>query len=283
MPRLQRKSFATPDEVRKFPSGHVDVVQLDDTTIGRFRLQPGWRWSTDVAPVARTSSCQIRHIGYAIAGKLQVTMTDGTQLVIAAGDAYEIPPGHDVLVLGDESWDAIEFTGAHTFGVAPGGPAGRVVATVLFSDVVGSTAKLEALGDHAWTEILDEHNARIRAAIDRFGGREAVSTGDGFLALFDGASKAVHAGALMDPAVAELGIRVRVGIHTSEVELVGGQPRGVGVHAAARFAALAGPGDVFVSGTTRELLDGSGLSLTHRGEYELKGLTGARTVYALER
>lgn len=85
MPRLQRKSFATPDEVRMFPSGHIDVVQLDDTTIGRFRLKPGWRWSQDVAPVVRTSSCRIRHIGYAISGKLEVTMTDGTQLVIEAG------------------------------------------------------------------------------------------------------------------------------------------------------------------------------------------------------
>ncbi len=283
MPRLQRKSFVTPDEVRSFPKGRIEIVQLDDTTIGRFRLNAGWCWSKDIAPVVRTRSCQIRHIGFVLSGSLRVTMEDGTQLLIQAGDCYEIPPGHDVLVLGDDPWDSIEFTGAHSFGLAPDGPAGRVVATVLFSDVVGSTAKLEQLGDHAWTDILDEHNARIRGAIDRFGGREVVSMGDGFLALFDGASKAVHAGALMDPWVAELGIRVRVGIHTSEVEIVGGQPRGVGVHAAARFAALAGPGDVFVSGTTRELLDGSGLAFAPRGEHELKGLTGARTVYALQR
>jgi class 3 adenylate cyclase len=283
MPRLQCKSFATPDEVRTFPSGHFDIVTLDDVAIGRFSLQPGWRWSRDVAPVVRTRSCQIRHIGYAVSGSLRVTMDDGTELVIRAGDAYEIPPGHDVLVTGEEPWDSIEFTSAHAFGVAPEGVGGRVVATVLFSDVVGSTAMLERLGDEAWTRVLDEHNVRIRAAIDRFGGREVVSTGDGFLALFDGASKAVRAGALMDPSVAELGIRVRVGVHTSEVEIVGGQPRGVGVHAAARFAALAGAGEVFVSGTTRELLDGSGLVVEHRGDHVLKGLTGARPVYALRR
>jgi class 3 adenylate cyclase len=100
---------------------------------------------------------------------------------------------------------------------------------------------------------------------------------------FDIASKAVRAGALMDPSVAELGIRVRVGTHTSEVEIVGGQPRGVGVRAAARIASLAGPGEVFVSGTTRDLLDGSGLALEHRGDYELKGLSGPRTVFALQR
>ena len=283
MPRLQRKSFATPDQIRAFPSGHYDVIQLDDIAVGRFALQPGWRWSKDVAPVVRTRSCQNRHIGYAVAGSLQVTMDDGTQLVIGAGDAYEIPPGHDVLVIGEQPWESVEFTSADTFGLPPEAPGDRVLATALFSDVVDSTAMLERLGDRAWTRLLDEHNARIRAAIDRFSGREIVFTGDGFLALFDGASKAVHAGALMDPAVAELGIRVRVGIHTSEVQVVGGQPRGVGVHAAARFAALAGPGEVFVSGTTRDLLDGSGLSLECRGEYELKGLTGARTVFALQR
>src|SRR5262249_15994910 len=155
MPRLQRKSFATPDEVRTFPSGRMDVILLDDIAIGRFALKPGWRWSKDVAPVVRTSSCQIRHIGFAITGSLQLTMDDGTQLVIQAGDCYDIPPGHDVLVIGEEPWDSIEFTSAHTFGVAPEGLGGRVVATVLFSDVVGSTAMLERLGDHAWTNVLD--------------------------------------------------------------------------------------------------------------------------------
>jgi class 3 adenylate cyclase len=283
MPRLQRKSFATPDQVRTFPSGRMDIVLLDDFAVGRFALRPGWRWSKDVAPVVRTRSCQNRHIGYAISGSLVVTMDDGTRLVIGPGDAYDIPPGHDVLVIGEDEWESIEFTSAHTFGLAPGELGNRVLATVLFSDVVGSTATLERLGDHAWADLLNEHNARIRAAIDRFGGKEIVSTGDGFLALFDGASKAVRAGALMDPAVAELGIRVRVGIHTSEVEFVGGQPRGVGVHAAARFAALAGPGEVFLSTTTRDLLDGSGLTLEYRGEHELKGLSGARAIFALQR
>lgn len=283
MPRLQRKSFGTPDEVRAFPSGRVEVVRLDDVAVGRFSLAPGWRWSKDVQPVVRTRSCQNRHVGYAIAGSLRVTMDDGTEMIIGAGDAYEIPPGHDVLVLGDARWESIELTSAHTFGVAPEDGGDRRLATVLFSDVVGSTAMLERLGDAAWTTLLDEHNARIRAAIDRYGGREVVSTGDGFLALFDGASRAVRAGALMDPAVADLGMRVRVGIHTTEVELVGGNPRGVGVHTAARCAALAGPGEVLVSATTRDLLDGSGLPLERRGDYELKGLTGARTIFALQR
>ena len=283
MPRLQRKSFATPDQVRQFPTGRCDIVSLDEMTVGRFVFQPGWRWSKDVAPIAQTSSCQFRHLGYTISGSLQVHMDDGTTLLIGPGEAYEIPPGHDAWVLGDEAWCAVEFASAHTYGVPPEDFGERVLATILFSDIVASTATLERLGDHAWSQLLLEHNARIRAAIDRHRGREIHTTGDGFLALFNGAAKAVHAAAMMDPAVADLGVRVRVGIHTGEVELVGGAARGVAVHAAARVASLAGPGEVLVSGMTRDLLDGAGLTFNSRGEHELKGLHGARPVFALQR
>jgi class 3 adenylate cyclase len=283
VPRLQRKNFATPDQVRKFPTGHLDLVTLDEVTIGRFRSRPGWRWSKDVAPISGTRSCQHRHLGYVISGSLHVRMEDGTELTIEPGDAYEIPPGHDAWVVGDEPWDAVEFASGHTFGVSPDDLGERVLATLLFSDIVDSTRMIERLGDHAWAELLREHNVRIRAAIDRYRGREIDSAGDGFLALFDGAAKAVSAAAAMDPSVSALGVRVRVGVHTAEVEIVGGQARGVAVHAASRIAALAGPGEVFVSGTTRDLLDGSGLSLEARGEHELKGLTGARPIFALRR
>ena len=207
MPRLQRKSFATPDEVRTFAHGRVDVIVLDEIAIGRFALQPGWRWSQDVAPVVGTRSCQNRHIGYVTVGSLQVTMDDGTELVIRAGDGYEIPPGHDVLVIGDEPFECIEFTSAHTFGLAPEELGERFLATVLFSDIVGSTAMLERLGDHAWASLLQEHNVRIRAAIDRF----------------DGTAKALRAGALMDPAVADPALESLVArvasIHPIDVRL----------------------------------------------------------------
>jgi class 3 adenylate cyclase len=283
VPRLQRKSFATPDQVRRFVTGQLDIVTLDEMAIGRFVLRPGWRWSRDVAPITGTRSCLHRHVGYTISGTLCVRMDDGTELVIGAGDAYEIPPGHDAWVVGDEPWDSVEFTSAHAFGLSPEDLGERVLATLLFSDIVDSTGKAAALGDRAWAELLHEHNVRIRAAIDRFRGREMGSAGDGFLALFDGAARAVRAGALMDPAVAELGLRVRVGIHTGEVEITGNQARGVAVHAAARVASLAGAGEVLVSGTTRDLLDGSGLELEPRGEHELKGLGGARPIFALRR
>jgi class 3 adenylate cyclase len=283
VPRLQRKNFATPDEVREFAMGRLEVVTLDEIAIGRFVFRPGWRWSKDVGPITGTSSCQHRHVGYTISGSLEVTMDDGTMLLIGPNEAYEIPPGHDARVVGDEPWDSVEFTSGHAFGLSPEELGERVLRTILFSDVVNSTAMVERLGDHAWAGLLHEHNVRIRAAIDRFRGREIDSAGDGFLALFDGAAKAVRAAELMDRSVMDLGVRVRVGIHTGEVEIGGGQARGVAVHAAARVASLAGPGEVLVSGTTRDLLDGSGLTLEPRGEHELKGLSGPRAIFALQR
>lgn len=283
MPRLQRKNFATPDQVRQFPTGRCDIVTLDEMTIGRFVFQPGWRWSKDVKPVAGTQSCQFRHLGYTVSGALEVLMEDGTTMVIRAGEAYEIPPGHDAWVSGDEAWTAVEFASAHNFGVPPKVIGERVLATIVFTDIVDSTATAQRLGDHAWAQLVHEHNMRIRRAIDRHRGREIDSAGDGFLALFDGAARAVQAAALMDPAVADLGVRVRVGVHTGEVEIDGGRARGVAVHAAARIASLSGPGEVLVSGTTRDMLDGAGLSFQSRGEHELKGLSGSRPVFALER
>ena len=256
---------------------------LDEIAVSRFVFQPGWRWETDVAPIAGTESCQHRHVGYTISGKLAVRMTDGTTLSIEPGDAYEIPPGHLAWVVGDVPWESVEFTSGHTFAKLPEDLGERVLATIVFSDICDSTATLARIGDAEWTRVLREHNQRIRTVIDRFRGREIATLGDGFLALFDGAGKAVLAAAAMEPAVADLGIHVRAGVHTGEVAIVGGQARGVAVHAAARVAALAGPGEVLASGTTHDLLDGSGLSFEFRGAHELKGLSGARPIFALVR
>ena len=283
MPRLQRKGFEAPDEVRTFPNGRIDVVMLDEVAVGRFVLQPGWRWSEHVAPVAGTQSCQLRHVGFTISGTLSIRMDDGTELTIGPGDAYEIPPGHDGWVVGDQPWESVEFTSAHEYARSPEDLGERVLATILFSDIVGSTAILERIGDAEWAKRLRTHNERIRAVMDRHRGREIGTFGDGFMALFDGAARAVQAAAQMGPAVADLDLTLRVGLHTGEVELTGGQARGVAVHGAARVAALAEPGEVLVSGMTRDLLEGSGLQFDPRGEHELKGLSGARPIFALRR
>jgi class 3 adenylate cyclase len=283
VPRLQRKSFATPDQTRRYPHGHLDVVNLDETAIGRYRHDPGWRWSVDVAPIVNTTWCQHRHVGYVISGRLHAVTEDGTTLEIGPGEAYEIPPGHDAWVVGDEPWDSVEFASARTFAQGADERGERILATILFTDIVGSTAMLEAVGDREWQRLVLAHNDRVRGAIDDYRGRELNTTGDGFLAVFDGAARAVRCAASIDPAVADLGIRVRAGIHTGEIELVGGQARGVSVHAAARVAALADSGEVLVSGTTRDLLDGSDLQFDDRGRVELKGLSGERPIFALRR
>lgn len=281
MPRLQRKGFGNPDEVRRFPNGIVEMISLDEVPVCHFVFQPGWSWSADVGPIAGTKSCQHRHVGYTISGSLGVRMDDGTSLIIGPAEAYEIPAGHVAWVEGDQPWESIEFTSGHSYGKSPEELGEHTSATILFSDICDSTAMLERVGDAEWSRIVREHNERIRTVIDRFRGRELASLGDGFLALFDGAAKATRAAASMDPAVADLGIRVRTGLHTGEVAIVGGQARGVAVHYAARVAGLAGPGDVLTSCTTHDLLDGSGLSFEFRGAHELKGLSGARPIFAL--
>ena len=261
----------------------VEIVTLDEIAVSHFVFQPGWRWKTDVGPIAKTETCQHRHVGYTISGRLVVHMNDGTKLTIEPGDAYEIPAGHLAWVEGDVPWESVEFTSGHAYGKSPDALDERVLATIVFSDICDSTATLARVGDTEWARVVREHNARIRTVIDRYRGREIATLGDGFLALFDGARKAVLAAAAMDPAVADLGIRVRTGVHTGEVAVVGGQARGVAVHAAARVSALAGAGEVLVSGTTHDSLDGSGLSFEFRGAHELKGLSAARPIFALVR
>ena len=282
MPRLQRKGFDRPDQARHFPHGKIDVVQLGEVAVGRFLFQPGWRWSKDVAPITGTRSCQHRHLGYTVSGNLHVVMDDGTEMRIRPGDAYEIPPGHDAWVEGDEPWDSVEFASARTFALSPDELGERTLATILFSDIVDSTAMLERLGDRAWADLLEQHNQAVRSALDEFRGREMATLGDGFLAVFDGPARAVRAAMRMGQVLRDLGLAIRVGIHTGELEILGGQARGVSVHTAARVSSKAGPGEILVSRTTCDLLDGSVLEFEHHGEHELKGLSGKRTLFRLK-
>ena len=155
----------------------------------------------------------------------------------------------------------------------------RVLATVLFTDIVDSTATLQRVGDRAWRELLLAHNARIRETTNAFRGREIATTGDGFLVVFDSATRAVRCGIAMTHAVEALGVQIRVGVHTGEVEFLADEVRGVAVHTAARVLSIAGAGEVVVSGPTRDLAEGSGITFEAAGRYALKGLSGEREVY----
>ena len=283
MTRLQRKSFANATDARIVGRGRFDVVNLDETAVGRIEFKPGWRWSIDAKPKVGGSSCQVRHLGAAVSGVQHILADDGTEMEIHGGEAYEIPPGHDGWVVGDEPFIAFEFASARVFVATDEGADVRMLGTILMTDIVNSTATLERVGDTKWHAMLLEHNDRLRAQIDRFGGREIRTTGDGFQVLFTGAARAVRCAAAMMDALQDLEIRIRAGLHTGEVELTAGNLHGIAVHTAARVSTLAGPGEVLVSSVTRDLLDGSGLVFEQRGVHELKGLSGARPVFALVR
>ncbi len=150
----------------------------------------------------------------------------------------------------------------------------RRLATVLFTDIVDSTARAAALGDTRWRALLDEHDTLVRHELTRFGGREIDTTGDGFLATFDGPGQAIRCASAIHGAVAPTGLSLRAGVHTGEVEVRGERIGGLTVHIGARVAASGGAGDVVVSSTVKDLLAGSGLTFSDRGEHDLKGVPG---------
>ena len=282
MPRLQAKSFAQPDDVRTMPKLRVETVGLDEATIGHCSFDPGWRWSTDLGPMVGTPSCLIRHVGYTMSGTIRVVMDDGETLDIGPNEVFEIPPGHDKWVIGDEPWVVVEWgASSRAMAVAMHETSERSLATVMFTDIIDSTAILERVGDDAWHDLLVAHNTLLRDELNVFRGREMKTTGDGFLAVFDSATRAVRCAAAMVRSARALNLPIRVGLHTGEVEFVGGDVRGIAVHAAARVMSLAGPNEVMVSSTTSGLIEGSDLVLEDAGVHELKGLSGSRQIFRL--
>lgn len=158
----------------------------------------------------------------------------------------------------------------------------RVLATVLFTDIVGSTARAAELGDQRWRDLLTSHNAVVRAELARFHGREVNTAGDGFLATFDGPARAIRCACAVRDAVRSLGIEIRAGLHTGECELMGDDVGGIAVHTGARVAASAAPGEVLVSSTVKDLVAGSRLRFADRGTHELRGVPGKWRLFAVE-
>jgi class 3 adenylate cyclase len=158
----------------------------------------------------------------------------------------------------------------------------RWLATVLFTDIVDSTVTAAALGDRHWQELLEKHHELVRRELDRYGGREVDTAGDGFFATFDGPARAVRCARAIAEAVTTLGLEVRAGVHTGEVELVDGKVGGIAVHIGARIAHEAGPGEVLVSSTVKDLVVGSGLRFRERGRTALKGVPGEWQLYGVE-
>ena len=280
MGALQSKRFDEPDELVTLPLLTWQVVVLGEVYVARSVHEPGWKWSEHVKPVVGTPSCQHHHQGVVVSGQMEIETDAGARRRIGPGKAYEVPPGHDSWVVGNEPMVTIEFTGVR--GWAKPTEAGeRVVATLLVTDIVGSTAVAAELGDAAWKERLARHGDRVRVQLDRFRGFEVTTTGDGFLAMFDGAARAVRCAAAIRDGAEEDGLRIRAGVHAGEIERQADNIRGVAVHAVARIAGLADPGEVLVSAPAASLLEGSDLALEDAGEHELKGLPGRRRLHRL--
>jgi class 3 adenylate cyclase/esterase/lipase len=172
------------------------------------------------------------------------------------------------------AWDA---------GAATDEEPDRVLATVLFTDIVGASERAAALGDRAWRKMLEQHHELVRRQLIRFRGREVDTAGDGFFASFDGPARAIRCACAISESVRELGLDVRAGLHTGECEVVDGKVAGIAVHTGARVASQAGPGEVLVSSTVKDLVAGSGIEFQQRGVASLKGIPGEWHLFAVER
>jgi class 3 adenylate cyclase len=280
MGRLVSKRFDEPDEVISQSRLSGQILVFGETHIGRYSHAPGWSWSGDVKPLVGTLSCQFHHLGMVVSGRLRVMSDEGAERVFGPGDAFDVSPGHDAAVVGDEPCVTLDFLSARDWA-RPTTAGDRVLVTLLLTDIVGSTAMAARLGDAAWKQLLARHYERVRLELDRFRGYEVNTTGDGILAMFDGTERAVRCAAAVGAAARQDGLEIRAGLHSGEVERSIDNVRGVTVHVAARIMALAGPGEVLLSSATVALLEGTDLAVIDAGEHEFKGLEGRRRVYRL--
>lgn len=275
------KSLQSPDEVLRLPGITEELVDLGDLTVGRVVHEPGWRWSVDVRPVVGGEWCRARHVGVLLSGSLGFVMESGSEYTVRAYDAYDLPPGHDGYVIGDEPAVVLDWAGLRTIaGSQRTGATNRVVATLLFTDLVDSTVTAGSLGDVAWRELLAGHLEASRDAVDRFGGSMVTTTGDGLLATFGAPAVALPCAAEIRQRAVNHGLQIRAGVHVGEVDVVGSSVRGIAVHEAARVMAAAGAGEIMTSEVTRSLAGASGFAFEDRGSHTLKGIQGDRRLFA---
>jgi class 3 adenylate cyclase len=280
MLELRSKSFDQPDEIISLPKLEGRIVVLGETHVARYVHEPEWRWSIDVKPLVGTPSCEYHHQGIVLSGRMLIITDEGVERTLAAGEVFEVPAGHDAMVLGEEPFVSIEFRGARDWARSRS-RGERVLATLLFTDLVGSTELAQRLGDLKWKQTLAHHYESVRVQLDKFRGYEVKTTGDGFLAVFDGAARAVRCAAAIRDAARSDSLLVKAGVHSGEIERHTDGIHGVGVHVAARVMGLANAGEVLVSGATVAILEGADLVFADAGEHELKGVSGGRRLYRL--
>jgi class 3 adenylate cyclase len=212
-----------------------------------------------------------------------VTVAQGQDLAERIpGARFVVVPGSDSDIFARPTTQLLGHIEEFLTGTSPRAEADRVLAALLFTDIVGSTQRAASLGDRWWRNLLDSHDAVSRAVVEEHGGRWVKSTGDGVLATFDGPGRAIRSALALRDALHPLGVEIRAGLHTGEVELRGDDIGGIGVHVAARVLDCAAPGEVLVSSVIPLLVAGSGIDFEDRGEHELKGVPGAWRLFAVE-
>jgi len=272
------RDFSSPDDTLTLGGLLSQRVALGAHTVSRAIHQPGWRWSTHARATGMADACQTHHVGYALTGTMHVVLTDGTEFDVTGGNVFDIPPGHDAWVVGDHPYEAIDWVGARSW-LAVNRTTSTVVATILFTDVVDSSGEARRRGDPIWNDLNATLDQRTRDMVSEYGGDFIKATGDGALAAFAGAARAVACGLELASIAPHLGITLRVGIHTGEVEAIAGDVHGIAVNEAARVLNAAAPGEVLVSEVTRAIVGGAGFDFTDRGDHDLKGI-GSRHLFA---
>lgn len=275
------RSFSEPDELIELETVSSAQVTIGGLTVAYDTQQPGWRWSTHVKPLVGTEWCEVRHVGVVVSGRQGVRLRDGTEFVLEPLDVMDLPAGHDAWVIGDEPCVTIGWTGARGWLAPLESLSERVLATVLLTDVIDSTGIATRIGDRAWGDLFATYVARAEDILPRYRGRLVKTTGDGLLATFDGAARAIRCAIALRDVAGALDLAARAAVHTGEVEIADEDIRGVAVHEASRMLGLATGPDIILSATTVDLARDAGVVIEDRGEHELRGLPGRRRFYAV--
>ncbi|HEX5469854.1 MAG TPA: adenylate/guanylate cyclase domain-containing protein [Gaiellaceae bacterium] len=281
MSRVEVRNLDEPEAVVSHPLAATSQVRLAGTVVSRHVLQPGWSWEEHAQPAVGTPTCELYHRGVVLSGRMGIRTDEGEELVVGPNQVYDLPPGDVTWVEGEDELVMVDWAGGAGFDPQLG-EEGRAMATILFTDIVDSTARASDAGDAAWKRTVAMHDDVVRGVLPEFGGREIETAGDSFLVVFDNVASAIRCGLALIPALAALQLPIRVGIHSGEVVMSQDHVRGLAVHAAARIVDQAQAGEVLVSGTTRDLAEGAtGLEFESRGRFRLKGLNREHELFSV--
>ena len=264
---------------------HDDGFRRRLSTLLRLSASPGAalalaRMNTEIDVRGILSAIRVPTLIMHRTGDRDANIEEGRYIAarIPGAKFLELPGSDHLPWVGDQA-EVVDEIEEFLTGIRPAPEPDRVLSTVLFTDIVGSTERASSLGDNAWRDVLEQHHASVRRELDHFRGQEITTTGDGFLATFDGPARAVRCAVAIRDRLHESGLEVRAGVHTGECERMGDNIGGLAVHIGSRVAGLAGAGEVLASSTVKDLVSGSGIVFEDRGAHSLKGIPGEWRVF----